>query len=275
VKSFVRQYAQLLELDEDELAAEAQRAMQPQTLVAHSVAQSPLSISDIRVPPVSSWDGGVAPERRFSASSSLPALALVIAVMLVCSGIYSFWQRSRHPAAAPAPEAAQTVETAKAPEPRAETPPAVQPPAQPEQAPAQAPHVSETQDQPKPPSQAPAAGSESEPQPKPQAQAPAAAPAPGLGMKIEVTAQEPVWVLAQNDGKYLFSGTLETNQTRTVEASGTVTLRLGNAGGVSITLNGKPIGPVGPRGQVRTVQFTSGGFHISAPKPPLPLDEMI
>ena len=31
---------------------------------------------------------------------------------------------------------------------------------------------------------------------------------------------------------------------------------VGNAGGVEISLNGKPIGPIGPRGQVRVVEFT-------------------
>jgi len=46
-----------------------------------------------------------------------------------------------------------------------------------------------------------------------------------------------------------------------------VMLRLGNAGAVTITLNGKPIGEIGPKGQVRTVQLTSGGFQIVAPKP--------
>ena len=60
-----------------------------------------------------------------------------------------------------------------------------------------------------------------------------------------------------------------------MEANEKVLLRLGNAGGVTITLNGKPIGAVGPKGQVRTVQFTSGGFQIvAAPKPSLPLDDV-
>ena len=76
------------------------------------------------------------------------------------------------------------------------------------------------------------------------------------------------------DGKYSFSGTLEANQTRSVEATGTVLMRLGNAGSVNITLNGKPIGPVGPKGQVRTVQFTSGGFQIVPAKPPAALDPL-
>jgi hypothetical protein len=99
-------------------------------------------------------------------------------------------------------------------------------------------------------------------------------PDPNATVHVEVTAGEPVWVLARSDGKFSFSGTLEANQTRTVEATETVILRLGNAGGVTITLNGRPIGAVGPKGQVRTVQFTSGGFQIVPAKPPAALDPL-
>jgi hypothetical protein len=77
-----------------------------------------------------------------------------------------------------------------------------------------------------------------------------------------------VWVLARADGKYAFSATLDAHTTRTVEGVKDVMLRLGNAGGVTISLNGKPIGPAGPKGQVRTIQFTSGGFQIVLPKAP-------
>jgi hypothetical protein len=49
-------------------------------------------------------------------------------------------------------------------------------------------------------------------------------------------------------------------------------LRLGNAGGVDIQLNGKPLGPAGPEGQIRTVQLTSGGFNIVAPSKPAPIN---
>jgi hypothetical protein len=100
-------------------------------------------------------------------------------------------------------------------------------------------------------------------------------PAPAA-VRVQVTAEEAVWVMARADGKYLFSGTLEPNESRSVEASEKLTLRLGNAGGVTITLNGKPIGTVGPKGQVREIQFTSGGFQIVAgPKPSLPDDKPI
>jgi hypothetical protein len=95
-------------------------------------------------------------------------------------------------------------------------------------------------------------------------------------VRVQVVAAEAVWVLARADGKYLFSGTLEPNEARTLEATERLTLRLGNAGGVTITLNGKPVGTVGPKGQVRELQFTSGGFQIvAAPKPSLPDDKPI
>jgi hypothetical protein len=77
------------------------------------------------------------------------------------------------------------------------------------------------------------------------------------------------------DGKYAFSGTLDAGQTRLVEGVKDVVVRLGNAGGVTISLNGKPVGAVGPKGQPRTVQLTSGGFQIvPAAKSPVPLDPL-
>jgi hypothetical protein len=52
-------------------------------------------------------------------------------------------------------------------------------------------------------------------------------------------------------------------------------LRLGNAGGAAITLNGKQLEPIGPKGQVREVQLTSGGFQIvSLAKSLDPLDRL-
>jgi hypothetical protein len=39
-------------------------------------------------------------------------------------------------------------------------------------------------------------------------------------------------------------------------------VRLGNAGGVAITANGKPVGPLGRSGQVRIIDFTGGEFKF-------------
>jgi len=243
VKSFVRQYARLLGLDEEELAAEVERAIDPQPAVPQFAEPSRPPAADIRVPPVETWqDFG---ERRLSWSSSLPALAMVVVVMLVCSGVYALWQRQRTLATPPPSPLSSASEAPQNPTPPRRADEAAR------QAGADLPKASE-------------AGTGTP------------APNPNANVRVEVTADDTVWILAQGDGKYLFSGTLEPNQSRTVEASQKVMLRLGNAGGVNITLNGKPIGSVGPKGQVRTVQFTSGGFQIvAAPKPSLPPDDIL
>jgi hypothetical protein len=86
-------------------------------------------------------------------------------------------------------------------------------------------------------------------------------------MQVTLTATEEVWVSAHADGKYLFSATLAANESRTLGGSSEMRLVVGNAGGLTVTLNGKAIGPIGPRGQVRVVQLTPGGFEVQSKKP--------
>ena len=267
-KSFVRQYAGLLGLDPEEMAAEVQRAIEPPAPVSNVARPDVPPIGELQLPRVEDWQA-VSDRRRFEWTSSLPALALLVVVLLVCSGIYTLWQRARQSATAqvaPPPPAVETAPPPQQPPVQPQTQAEAPPPAAPETAPAQPPAVAEPA-----PKQSAAA-------PPAEQAAPAASadrPAPGA-VRVQVTAEEAVWVLARADGKYLFSGTLEPNETRTVEAGERLTLRIGNAGGVTITLNGKPIGTVGPKGQVREVQFTSGGFQIVAgPKPSLPDDNPI
>jgi cytoskeleton protein RodZ len=275
-KSFVRQYARYLGLDEDDVVAEVQRILAPPATVDDPNAPVVPPVSDIRVPPMEQWQS-IGDHRGIDWSSSLPSLALVVVVMLVCSGVYAFWQHNRRSetVAQVEPPPAQTLapQQSSAPPPVSESaaaaPPAAQESAPTSRAPLQA----------QPAQTAPAVPAENnsadrEPiAPKTDPAHPANSHHP---VRVELTAEEPVWVLAQADGKYLFSGTLEPNQTRAVEASEKLTLRLGDAGGVSITLNGKPIGSIGRKGQVRDIQFTSGGFQIvGAPKPSLPLNNPI
>jgi cytoskeleton protein RodZ len=197
--------------------------------------------------------------------------------------VYAWWQRSRHPAAVSA-----MVQTAQPPtasvQPPASVPPvaaasvdaadrqsAANPPAEPAapQAAAQQPAAQQ------PASPKPLAQQTAPPAPEQAAQAPAPSD-PNAPVRVEVTAEEAVWIRVEKDGKYVFSGTLEANQTRTVDASDKVLLKVGNAGGVSIVLNGKPVQNLGPKGQVRTVQFTSGGFEIiPAAKPAAPVEPFL
>ena len=96
-------------------------------------------------------------------------------------------------------------------------------------------------------------------------------PAPAGPVHVEIAAEDVVWVLAKVDGKFAFTGTMEANTRRELDGEKNVELRLGNAGGVVISLNGKPIGSAGAKGQARTLQFTSGGFQIVSAKPAPPV----
>jgi cytoskeleton protein RodZ len=282
-KAFVRQYAHLLGLDEEEMANEVQRTLEPVApLPPASTAIRP-DADPITVPKVEEWQ--LVGDKRFTWSSSLPALALVVVVMMGCAGVYSWWQRARHNTAAAhatgrAPsQPRESAIVAAAPTP---APPPVQAAAQP--APQPSPATPPAPPEAKPATPADAAAQDADraasTEEAPASTTPAAAafppPNPNAPVRVELVTSEPVWLSARSDGKVLFSGTVDANQTRTLDANTSVVLKIGNAGGVTITLNGKPIGTIGPKGQVRTVQLTSGGFEIvAAPKPPsAPLDPL-
>jgi cytoskeletal protein RodZ len=109
----------------------------------------------------------------------------------------------------------------------------------------------------------------------PTVEAPAAAPTPAVEpataapVEVAILAKELVWLRITADGRRVFDGTMDAGETRKVTGQEMATVRSGNAGGIEITFNGKPIGPVGPRGLVRTVVFTPREFEIrSSPPPP-------
>jgi hypothetical protein len=82
---------------------------------------------------------------------------------------------------------------------------------------------------------------------------------------VDLSALEPTWLTVTADGKQKFSGTLEPEQKKSFEGHERGRIKTGNAGGISLVFNGKPIGVVGPRGQVRTVVFTRNNYEILEP----------
>ncbi len=263
-RSFVRQYARYLGLHEEDLADALQQTLEPSPSFTEHAAEK-LDAPAIQVDRMAEWES--VGERR-AWSSSLPALALVVVVMLACSGIYAWWQRSRHTASAHEQSVATGQQASVAPAPLAARP--APPPVTAEHG--VVPPVPAGQATGKPPAANPPSEA-AKPAGTTAAEAPAATPGP---VHVQVTASALVWVSAKADDKTAFTGTLEPSQSRTVDAQNTVVLRLGNAGGAEIMLNGKSIGPVGPSGQPRTIQLTSGGFQIVAapPKPPDLLDPL-
>jgi cytoskeletal protein RodZ len=84
-------------------------------------------------------------------------------------------------------------------------------------------------------------------------------------VELALTATEETWLSVSSDGTPVFSGLLEANQTKTIEGND-AKLRVGNAAGLEVRLNGKPLGPLGAHGQVRDLDFTSGKFSSAAPQ---------
>ncbi len=89
-------------------------------------------------------------------------------------------------------------------------------------------------------------------------------------MRLELHAAAETWVRVEGDGKYLYSGVMPPSSARLVEGAARIRVKVGNAGGIEILFNGKPVGSLGPAGQVRTVDFTPDGFKIVVPAPPAP-----
>jgi len=242
-KSFVRQYARVLALDEEELAAEVQKTIQAEEAGPGFTSAPPEPA--FKVPKLTQWEsaGGS------STSSALPALAMVVAVILVCSGVYAWWNRrpAPRPAAKTAPHTAGTA-VSRASEPA----PVMHAVAHNPETPAKT-EVSQSSTAPSEPSTQPAAN-------------------PAATLHLSMTATDNNWVRAWADGKEVMTRVLNPNLIKTVDAVDEIRLRTGDAGTLEVTLNGKPLGPIGPRGQVRIVQVTREGVQI-LPLPPKPAPE--
>ncbi|MGH9660487.1 MAG: DUF4115 domain-containing protein, partial [Bryobacteraceae bacterium] len=100
------------------------------------------------------------------------------------------------------------------------------------------------------------------------ANVPAEVAATQLALQVGLTAGEETWIQVSSDGKPVFTSALHANESKLIEASEKVQVLVGNAGGLEIRLNGKPIGPIGPKGQVRVVELTPAGFQIVPRKLP-------
>lgn len=88
---------------------------------------------------------------------------------------------------------------------------------------------------------------------------------PGYKVLLNLVAREATWLSISSEGKRLFSGVLAANETKTVAGKESAWMKVGNAAGLDIRLNGKPIGPLGARGQVLVVVFTPDKFQIVPP----------
>jgi cytoskeleton protein RodZ len=238
-KSFIRQYANALELD----SATTERILS---------SAVPLNEPD-PVPVLSQvYERQREETTRWQPSTGV-AVGALVAVIAGGALLYAVWQRLQTPVETAAVTQSPSPQNAQAAPVQAETPPPTAAPAEPPQTPAAE------------PAGAPAA----------QTQAPSdpASVAGSVGAGIELAASEPAWVQVSSDGKTLFIGTLKPNEPKQLATGSTVTLRTGNAGALDVRWNGKSVGPLGPKGHIRVVRFTPEGVAVVPPRPkPVPAE---
>lgn len=82
-------------------------------------------------------------------------------------------------------------------------------------------------------------------------------------ISIVIKARQDSWVSVAADGEVLWEGTLYANAERTIQAKAgkELVLKTGNAAGIEVSYNGKPLGALGKEKEVRTLTFSPDGLH--------------
>jgi len=205
-RSFLRQYARVLDLDEG-------------NVIAAFKEQFPDGEELLPLPRPLTTRAGI---------PLMPASAWLVFAILVCGGVYGFWQGVRRSL----PEAGIGAASLQAPpDPRSFRVKSVDP-------------------APPAPVAPGSAGKE-------------AAALQAHPMRVVFRAKEPVWLTIKSEGKQIFSGALDEKQVKEIDLPGKIVALVGNAGGLEVSMNGKTIGSIGQHGEVRLLELTPDGAHIT------------
>ena len=77
---------------------------------------------------------------------------------------------------------------------------------------------------------------------------------------LTIAARQKCWLQVSVDGTVQFSGIVEAGDNKSFQASESIIVKAGNAGGIDLSLNGKPLAPLGNVGQVVERQFDKGSI---------------
>jgi cytoskeleton protein RodZ len=236
VRGFLRIYGEFLGIPAEELLAQCPGSTAPRTLRGTPV--------DVRITPVM-------PRSRARRVASGIALVLGAGAVLVAYTLYGqireFAMTRPHAAARP-----PVVAASKTPPPRTPPPP-----------------QSGGGGLPAPSSPSPLTPSPGGPAPPSTAPTPGTAGGPELSspIRLVVVATDRSWVRTVADGTTVFEGFLSAGDRQTWEAKRTLTIRIGNASALDLTVNGYPLGRLGNPGDVVEKTFTAGSPAPVAPSP--------
>jgi cytoskeleton protein RodZ len=273
-RSFIRQYARLLELPDEAYASELTRDLEQETASVAALGTA-LPQRPIEVAPMPTGRVDAAEEtRKWLVRGG--ALAIVLAV---CSGVYGLWQHWKAQQESSANKVSSAIHERLADKPPE---PVKQPESKPPEPQPQETKAEETKQPEQKPAQTPPAATKQEPEPvrptpatttpTPQAAAAQAAPAakPAGAVRVSISASEATWVDVWQGEKQVYSNLVRPGEVKSFGSGENIRVRLGNAGGVEIEWNDKVIPPTGPRGQIRTVDFRPDGYRVILPPPKNP-----
>lgn len=241
-KGFVRAYARFLGIDEDRAVADYSAASNEQP---EPEDKFPLEIHE-------------QPNRALNPRrSNLPLIFAIAALVGVLVG-YGFWVKSKSHNSASGDSSRQPTPASVAGEPQSSAATNPQPVASPapeskdeaatatKQAPAEV-----------APAQRPA-------EPRRQAVPSDSADAPASGKEnaffVQIVAKEDSWVSIVADGKSVMERVLPADKHKKIKAGKSLILRTGNAGGIEVSFNGRPLGALGNENEPRTLTFNASGL---------------
>ena len=226
-RNWTVQYARALSLDEAEIHADVDRILS---------VEAPLPLPG-QVTPESKGGPGWLPKLPGTdrAPRFLVSFASLVVVVLACSGFYVWWHQHK--------DARENLAFSK-------TAPVTQSAAAVKSPPPPANHAGERRVE----------QSVGEAREAPTANYATAQSTDALLLQLH--AREQTWLVISPDGKQIFNGVLQANESKTVEAHESARIKVGNAGGLDVSLNGKPVGELGPRGKVRLLLVSPDGVRI-------------
>lgn len=251
-KGFVRAYARFLGIDEEQVVAEYEAAAQETEAAREQKLKEEFAKAEFRKPKKDS-------EISLEPKSQWGTIAAIVLIAALSYGGYSYYQRRKL-------ERLQQFTPSVATQPAPAQPQASPPPSE---VTTTAPVQSET-NQATPPvadrhksdaaneASKPASQKTETPSASADAKSSTSASAP---FELKIKVNKPSWVSITADGKTLVSSTLEAGTKKTFKATDKIQMILGNAGGVEVSYNGKPVTNLDAGQDVRKMTFTASGYE--------------
>jgi cytoskeleton protein RodZ len=232
-KGFVRAYARFLGIDEDQAVADYSAASNEQPEPENKF---PLEIHE-------------EPNRELNPRRSKVPLVFALAALVGVLVGYGFWMKSKPHSSTPVESARQS--TPAATEPQANAP-----------ATASSSEPAKTPSEPPPPATAatPAVARVPAAKPTPAESTGTPLPAKENAFFVQIKAKEDSWVSIVADGKSVMQRVLTADKQKKIKAGKSVILRTGNAGGIEVSFNGRPLGALGNENEPRTLTFNASGL---------------